>query len=242
MSAQQISDRLKGAYQRDAIQNALNALTRGGILFTHKRGTMGTNGKGRASQRVVVACDSAGLIPDGWSPPLTEQETLSGGVHLRESEWDSQVNDDDSPVDEQGLSGDTDLPTHYGIHKSPTAATAEPFGDVLNDESLSLAQSDDASSTRYVINADSSRVDRIWTALKARHPAARKCDWQRMRSIARDVIATCQEATNPQVVDIADEVYKSTEVRFRNGRLDLIREIAERLHVTYTEPEREQPT
>jgi hypothetical protein len=237
MSAQQLSDRMKGAWLPDSIQNALNCLTNGGILYTHKRGSMTAEGIGRASQRVLVCADSAALIPAVWVAPVP---TLSRDSGIPDSCDHSQVEKVDSHGNERQLSRGTDLPTHYELtHKTPTAAAAEPLGAFHNNESQSLVMSDDTSVTRWLINADPSKVDKVYLAVFTRVPTATKQHRERIRTLARDAISCCLDASLSVIADMVEELQSHPPVG-RTERLEAIKEAALRKSITFTQPEKEQ--
>jgi len=173
LTAQQISDKLKGAYGVDSIQNALETLTRSGILYTHKRGGKGSDGKGRGTQRIIVGADTAGLIPDGWSITLADiVDDISGRsdipeiVEQQHGDWptaddcSSQVDIEPSQVDGDLFSGRSDIPTLYESHKSTTHALAVQSSH-CHKGAQSNAQHDDVRAIRYVIKADSPLLNRV---------------------------------------------------------------------------------
>jgi hypothetical protein len=173
LTAQQISDKLKGAYKVDSIQNALETLTRSGILYTHKRGGKGSDNKGRGSQRIIVGADTAGLIPDGWSITLADiVDDISGRSDIPEiveeqhgdwptaDDWSSRVDIALSRVDGDVFSGRSGIPTLYESHKSTTHALAVQSSD-CHKGAQSNAQHDDVRAIRYVIKADSPLLNRV---------------------------------------------------------------------------------
>ena len=173
LTAQQISDKFKGAYKVDSIQNALETLTRSGILYTHKRGGKGSDNKGRGTQRIIVGADTAGLIPEGWSIRLPDiVDDISGRSDIPKmvdashgdwptaDEWSSQVDIELSRVDSTVCSGRSDIPTLYDSHKSTTHALAVQSSD-CHKGAQSNAQHDDVRAIRYVIKADSPLLNRV---------------------------------------------------------------------------------
>ena len=235
MSAQQMSDRLKGAYSAESVQNALNCLTNGGILYTHRRGSMTADGKGRASQRVLVSVDNKVLIPVNWAPP---EASLSWGVDTPDSGDDSQVDNHDSHVDTAEHSRCTDLPTHYELtHKTPTAAQALPSGAFHKDETQSLVMSNDTSATNWFIKADSKAVDRVCIAMLSRVKGL-KIGNGRIRSIARDVVGTCLDATPKEWVDVVEMIHEQP-LAGRTSRLVAIEKASHSLGLIFTQPEKE---
>lgn len=173
LTAQQISDKLKGAAKVDAIQVALETLTRSGILYTHKRGGKGSDNKGRGSQRIIVGADTAGLIPDGWSITLADiVDDISGRSDIPEiveqshGDWptaddcSSQVDIEPSQVDGDLFSGRSGIPTLYESLKSTTHALAVQSSD-CHKGAQSNAQHDDVRAIRYVIKADSPLLNRV---------------------------------------------------------------------------------
>ena len=173
LTAQQISDKLKGAYGVDSIQNALECLTHSGILYTHKRGGKGSDGKGRGTQRIIVGADTAGLIPEGWSITLADiVDDISGRsdipktIDASHGDWptaddcSSQVDIEPSQVDSDVFSSKSDIPTLYESHKSTTHALAVQSSD-CHKGAQSNAQHDDVRAIRYVIKADSPILNRV---------------------------------------------------------------------------------
>jgi len=195
LTAQQISDKLKGAYKVDSIQNALETLTRSGILYTHKRGGKGSDNKGRGSQRIIVGADTAGLIPDGWSITLADiVDDISGRSDIPEindapdGDWptadgySSQVDIALSQVNGDVFSGRSDIPTLYESHKSTTHALAVQSSD-CHKGLQSNALHDDVRAIRYVIKADSPLLNRVHNSATQQVTAGKVSD-AHMRTVS----------------------------------------------------------
>jgi hypothetical protein len=225
LTAQQISDKLKGAYGVDSIQNALECLTRSGILYTHKRGGKGSDGKGRGTQRIIVGADTAGLIPEGWSITLTDtSDDISGMSDIPEiddvphGDWptaddcSSQVDIEPSQVDGDVFSGKSGIPTLYESHKSTTHALAVQSFD-CHKGVQSNAQHDDVRAIRYVIKADSPLLNRVHIAATL-HLTAGKVSEAHMRTVkmscrnlAKHVTTCLLDAEPKQMADAVVALY-----------------------------------
>ena len=225
LTAQQISDKLKGAYGVDSIQNALEILTRSGILYTHKRGGKGSDGKGRGTQRIIVGADTAGLIPNGWSITLTdtsddissrsdipEIDEQSHGDWPTADDWSSQVDIEPSQVDSDVSSGRSGILTLYGSHKSTTHALAVQSSDCHKDVQ-SNAQHDDVRAIRYVIKADSPLFNRVHNSAIQQVTAGKVSDAHMRtvsvtcRNLAKYVTTCLLDAEPKQMADAVVALY-----------------------------------
>lgn len=225
LTAQQVSDKLKGAYGVDSIQNALETLTRSGILYTHKRGGKGSDGKGRGTQRIIVGADTAGLIPKGWSITLTDtSDDISGRSDIPEmnnaphgdwptaDDWSSQVDIKPSQVDSTVSSGRSGIPTLYESHKSTTHALAVQSSD-CHKGVQSNAQHDDVRAIQYDIKADSPLLNRVHNSAIQQITAGKVSDAHMRtvkhtcRNLAKYVTTCLLDAEPKQMADAVVALY-----------------------------------
>jgi hypothetical protein len=226
LTAQQIAEKLKGAYGVDSVQNALETLTRSGILYTHKRGGKGIDGKGRGTQRVVVGADTAGLIPDGWKITLPdisdvissrsgipEIDDVSHGHWPTADDWSSRVDIGLSQVDGAVFSGRSDIPALYESHKSTTHAPAVQSID-CHKGVQSNAQHDDVRAIRYALKTDHPMLQRVYSSALVQTETGKTSD-AHMGTKSRELrklvqyVTTCLPDANPkQMADAAVALYK----------------------------------
>jgi hypothetical protein len=226
LTAQQIAEKLKGAYGVDSIQNALETLTRSGILYTHKRGGKGTDGKGRGTQRIVVGADTAGLIPDGWKitvldisdaissrSDIPEIDDVSHGHWPTADDWSSRVDIGLSQVDGAVFSGRSDIPALYESHKSTTRAPAAQSSD-CHKGVQSNAQHDDVRAIRYAIKTDHPLLQRVYNSALVQTDNGKTSDAhmstkiRELRKLAQYVTTCLPDAEQKQMADATVALYK----------------------------------